>query len=180
MNNPGNLYLIAQQCLNCHTVPDEQLVNVGGHRAGSQEFELVAWSQGKVRHNFLHGGGATNAPSPPERLRVMYVVGVLADLEYSLRATSLATQDATYGRTCASRAAVKKQLLREIQRRINNPHVAQALEAVATVELRLGNAPAIVAAADGVSAAAHQFAANADGAALGALDPFLPQPPQYR
>ncbi len=29
MNNPHNIYLIARQCYNCHTVPNERLVNVG-------------------------------------------------------------------------------------------------------------------------------------------------------
>ena len=61
MNNPHNIYLIARQCYDCHTVPNERLVNVGGHLAGSQDFELVAWSQGMVRHNFLRTGGTTNA-----------------------------------------------------------------------------------------------------------------------
>ena len=56
MNNPANLYLVARQCLACHTSPNERLVNVGGHAAGTPDFELVAWSQGKVRHNFLRSG----------------------------------------------------------------------------------------------------------------------------
>lgn len=180
MNNPSNLYLVARQCFSCHTVPDENLVNVGGHRSGSHQFELVSWSQGKVRHNFVHGGGATNMPSPPGRLRVMYVVGTMTDLEFSLRATAQATQNSTYGQTCAARSAAKKQLLREIQDRVNDPHIGAALEAVSTVELRIGNAAAIVAAADGVSAAAQAFAEQADGNALAAIQDMLPQPAQYK
>jgi hypothetical protein len=31
MNNPMNMYIMARQCLACHTTPNEQLVNVGGH-----------------------------------------------------------------------------------------------------------------------------------------------------
>ena len=34
MNNPHNIYLIARQCYDCHTVPNEKLVNVGKHKAG--------------------------------------------------------------------------------------------------------------------------------------------------
>ena len=65
MNNPHNIYLIARQCYDCHTVPNEKLVNVGGHQAGSQDFELVAWSQGMVRHNFVRSGGTANATLSP-------------------------------------------------------------------------------------------------------------------
>ena len=98
MNNPSNLYLIARQCLDCHTTPDEQLVDVGGHPAGSTDFELVAWSQGMVRHNFVRSNGATNEPSALPRVRVMHVVGVMTDLEYSLRAVSKATSHNTSNR----------------------------------------------------------------------------------
>jgi hypothetical protein len=69
MRNPINVYLLAQSCYRCHTVPDEELVNVGGHKAGSLDFEIVAWSQGLVRHNFVRSNGQTNDPSPPDRLR---------------------------------------------------------------------------------------------------------------
>jgi hypothetical protein len=92
MNNPANLYLVARQCLACHTSPNERLVNVGGHPTGSPDFELVAWSQGMVRHNFVRSEGRTNEASSRERLRMMFVVGVMADLEASLRATAAATE----------------------------------------------------------------------------------------
>ena len=35
---------------------------------------------------------ASNAVSSPDRLRLMYIVGKLTDLEYSLRATAKATK----------------------------------------------------------------------------------------
>jgi hypothetical protein len=180
MNNPHNIYLIARQCYDCHTVPNERLVNVGGHLAGSEDFELVAWSQGMVRHNFLRTGGTVNgSPGQPE-LRVMYVVGVMTDLEYSLRATAAASAKATFGVTSAQRAARMKRRLHEIQQLINDPLVQPALDAVASVELRLGNVAAITAAADEVSKAAHEFAEKADGNSLAAIDPMLPKPEKYR
>ena len=180
MNNPHNIYLIARQCYDCHTVPNEKLVNVGGHLAGSQDFELVAWSQGMVRHNFLRGGGTTNAPPSQEELRVMFVVGVLTDLEYSLRATAAATDKSTFGVTSAKRAARMKKKLLEIQKLVNDPLLNSALEAVETVELRLGNSAAIAAAADAVGKSANNFAEKADGKQLAALDSILPQPNQYK
>jgi hypothetical protein len=180
MNNPHNIYLIARQCYDCHTVPNEKLVNVGGHLAGSQDFELVAWSQGMVRHNFLRGGGTTNASPTPDELRVMYVVGVLADLEYSLRATAAATDKSTFGVTSAKRAARMKKKLLEIQKLVNDPLLNPALEAVDTVELRLGNSAAIAAAADAVGKTANEFAEKADGKRLTAIDGLVPRQDQYK
>jgi hypothetical protein len=180
MNNPHNIYLIARQCYDCHTVPNEKLVNVGGHLAGSKDFELVAWSQGMVRHNFVRAGGSLNATLSPEDLRVMYVVGVMTDLEYSLRAVATATEKLTFGVTSAQRAARMKKRLTEIQKAINDPLLQPALGAVATIELRLGNKEAIVAAADEVGKAAKDFAEKADGKRLGAVDSMLPPPSQYK
>jgi hypothetical protein len=180
MNNPHNIYLIAKQCYDCHTVPNEKLVNVGGHLAGSQDFELVAWSQGMVRHNFVRTGGSTNANLTPEELRVMYVVGVLTDLEYSLRAVAVATDKATFGVTSAQRAARMKKRLHEVQNHVNEPLLKPALDAVATVELRLGNKEAIMVAANAVGKAAYEFADQADGKRLAAIDRMLPAPSQYK
>src|SRR5262249_44613042 len=180
MNNPHNIYLIARQCYDCHTVPNEKLVNVGGHLAGSKDFELVAWSQGMVRHNFLRTGETSNATLTPEELRVMYVVGVMTDLEYSLRAVATATEKANFGVTSAQRAARMKKRLIKIEKATNDPLLQPALAAVATVELRLGNTNAIIAAADEVGKAAKEFSEKADGKKLAAIDPMLPPPSAYK
>jgi Cytochrome c554 and c-prime len=180
MNNPHNIYLIARQCYDCHTVPNEKLVNVGGHLAGSRDFELVAWSQGMVRHNYARAGGATNATLSPDDLRVMYVVGVLTDLEYSLRAVAAATEKANFGITSAQRAARMKKRLHEIQKLVNEPLLQPALDAVATLELRLNNQHSILAAADTIAKAANEFAEKADGKQLATIDPLLPSPGQYK
>lgn len=83
MIDTGNLYALVSNCLGCHTVPDENLVNTGGHNAGTADFELLSFSQGEVRHHFL--GGAQNDEASPERKSLLFVVGKLADLEVSLR-----------------------------------------------------------------------------------------------
>jgi hypothetical protein len=180
MNNPHNIYLIARQCYDCHTVPHEKLVNVGGHLAGSQEFELVAWSQGMVRHNFVRTGGTTNGTLDVAQLRVMFVVGVLADLEYSLRAVATATEKDTFGVENAKRAARMKKRLHEIQKLVNEPMLQAAIDAVAAVELRLGNQDAIKEAAGEIGKAAYSFAEKTDCNTLAAIDSLLPQPAQYR
>ena len=74
------LYTIAENCFQCHTVPNQELVNTGLHPAGSA-FDLVSWSQGEVRHNYQYSSDQKNRPATQERLRVMYVVGLLTDLD---------------------------------------------------------------------------------------------------
>ena len=55
--------LISANCYSCHTVPNQELVNKGTHKAGS-DFELTSWSQGEVRHNYLLNQ-AKNAEETP-------------------------------------------------------------------------------------------------------------------
>jgi hypothetical protein len=101
-------------------------------------------------------------------------------LEYSLRATSAATDKAKFGTTSAQRAATMKQRLLEVQSLLQEPLLAPALEAVSTVELRLGNALAILASADALGQSAYTFAERADGEKLSAIDKLLPSPSQYK
>src|SRR3989338_4568942 len=72
MIRPDDIHAVAQNCFQCHTVPNEKLVEVGGHKAGS-EFELVSWSQGEARHNYAKSDGKGNLEASPERRRVMYI-----------------------------------------------------------------------------------------------------------
>lgn len=180
MHNTRNLYSIASSCLNCHTVPNEELVNVGGHQAGSEDFELVRWSQGQVRHNFLRTGGEKNSLSDPNRIRVMFVVGLIADLEYSTRATAKATAKSTYGTKVANRAARTAMKLYEVQQEIQDPNVQAVLQSFAAAELRLNNSQSLLAIADEIQQAGKMFASVADGSRLAAIDRMLPNPNQYK
>lgn len=180
MRNPRNLYRVAESCLSCHTVPREDLVNHGGHQPGSLDFELVAWSQGSLRHNFLRTQNTTNAENSIERLRVMYVVGLMADLEKSTRATGRATEVGTYGVTAAQRAADRAMRLLAIQEEIRQPRLEEALLAFAEAELTTENSAQLEAIADRIRAAGLAFAEEVDGATLAALDARLPAPHLYR
>ena len=180
MRNTRNLYAIASSCLNCHTVPDEKLVNVGGHKAGTDEFELVAYSQGRVRHNFLRTSGTLNAPSSPERLRVMYVIGLIADLEYSTRATAAATEKSTFGLKVANRAARTAVKLYELSKQISDPNVQTVLQTFASAELKTNNQSELLSVADQIRAAGEKFAREADGKRLSAVDSLLPSPETYK
>ena len=102
MKSTDNIYDFVQSCFQCHTVPREKLVNVGGHKAGSP-FEFVAWSQGEVRHNFL-ASTVKNGNRDRAELQLMYVIGRAVDLEYAFRGLSAATSDAPYAQAMAARA----------------------------------------------------------------------------
>jgi Cytochrome c554 and c-prime len=180
MKNPHNLYLVAQSCFRCHTVPHENLVNVGKHKAGTENFELVAWSQGLVRHNFLESNGKVNRPLSDERLRVMYVVGQIADLEFSLRATAEATEKAPYGITSAQRSDRAAKRLMELQAKINNPIIGQILDAYQGVKLKLNNREPLLDCAVKIEVLGVRFADETSGNDLAAVQPLLPSVEKYK
>jgi hypothetical protein len=180
MRNPHNLYLVAQSCFRCHTVPNERLVNVGKHKAGTEDFELVAWSQGLVRHNFLESNGKVNRPLSAERLRVLYVVGQIADLEFSLRATAEATEKATYGVTSAQRTDRAAKRLIALQEKIHDPIVEQILDAYKGVKLKLNNREQLLACAVKIAALGEQFADETSGKDLVPVQPLLPGEVKYK
>jgi len=174
MRNPVNVYLIAQSCYRCHTVPDEKLVNVGGHIAGSLDFEFVSWSQGTLRHNFVRTSGQTNDKSSRERLRQMFVAGMIADLEFSLRATAGATEKADFGVNAAKRASRAAKRLAAAQTKLNQPLLEDVLAVFAGVELKLNNREPLQKAADQINLLGIRFAATVQGSDLVAIDDFIP------
>jgi hypothetical protein len=180
MRNPENVYLVARSCFKCHTVPEEKLVNVGGHAAGSESFEFVAWSQGMIRHNFLRTDYASNAVSAPDRLRVMYIAGLMAELEFSIRATAKATVRGDYGMASAKRAFAVRAKLAEIQDKLENPLLTRALDAAYGIKLKTNNTDELNLAADQISSAGVEFAETVKGSTLSAVDAYLPDPSQYK
>lgn len=177
MIRPSDLYRLASNCYSCHTVPNEKLVNVGGHPAGSK-FELVRWSQGEVRHNLWYT--ETNDEAPIERRRMLYVMGKMIDLEYALRGVAEATQKADYAVEMAKRAKTAIAWLKKIDEAQSIPEVDAILADVASAQLKLNNKQPLLAAADKVAGHASKFAKNHDGSDLAGLDSLLPTPDKYR
>ncbi len=169
----------ASNCYGCHTVPEEKLVNEGGHPAGSA-FELVAWSQGEVRHNIWFSEGKANREATDARKRVMYVVGRALDLTFALRGVAKATANADYAKAMAKRAKTAAQRLQQIGKAASIAEVDAMLAVAGSVKLKLNNADALNAAADEIEAAARQFAESNDGADLAGLDALLPAPESYK
>ncbi|MEP6820862.1 MAG: cytochrome c family protein [Chthoniobacterales bacterium] len=183
MIRPEDLYAVAANCYQCHLVPNEKLVNVGGHAAGSKDFELVSWSQGMVRHNFLLPDGSegkVNKEGDANHKRLMFVTGAILDLEYSLRGVASATEKATYGITMAQRAATMKKKLDAIQKAAPTDELAAIITAANGATLKLNNKDELTVAADKVAELGKKFGSTVTGDKLAGLDAVLPKPEQYR
>ncbi len=177
MIRPEDIYAVAANCFQCHLVPNEKLVNVGGHTAGTPGFELVAWSQGMVRHNFLTEGaeGKVNKEDDANRKRMLFATGAILDLEYSLRGVASATQKATYGITMAQRAAAVRKKLEAIQKVAATDEMAQIITVANAAALKLNNKAPLEEAADQVAELGKKFGATVTGDKLAGLDAMLPK-----
>jgi DNA-binding FrmR family transcriptional regulator len=174
---PDFIYPVASRCYQCHTVPNERLVNVGGHKAGS-EFELVAWIEGEVRHNFQTSD--KNSEDSAERKRVMYVVGQGLALEANLRGVSKATEKGNYATEMAKRVIAARENLKKINGLVRIPEVEEMIAVAEKAQLKLKNETELLKAADEVGKSVQKFAVASDGKKLAALDPLLPNRSQYK
>ncbi len=172
MRSGGQLYDLLASCYRCHLVPDEKLVNVGGHVPGG-DFDLPARFD-QIRHNFVRGLRKANAETTPERRRQLYVLGLALELEHSLRGLAEAREDGGgYATALAERIDDVKKRLRKAALKVPLPQLAPALAAADGLRLAAGNAGELSAAIRKVSAAARSFAEQEDGSRLAALDPLL-------
>jgi len=180
MIRPADLYGVANNCYQCHLVPNEKLVNQGGHKAGSP-FELVSWSQGEIRHNYFSShSGEENLAAPIERQRMMYVLGNALELEHALRAVGKATAKDRYAVTMAKRVQLVLRRLDAINKAVAIPEVKDMIAIGGGVKLKLNNEAELAPAADKVGKLARQFASKHDGSSLAALDALLPKQDKYK
>lgn len=179
MRRPSDLYPVVANCFSCHTVPNEELVNVGGHTTGSAGFEFVEWAQGEIRHNFLanlrRGTFGANAERPVERKRLMYVVGRALDLEYSLRGVAVATTDGVYAKAMVRRVRSALAELRAIETAAGADveAVGEMIAAARAVRVVPRNRDELLAAADEVGAATRRLLAKGDTLEIAALDAVM-------
>ncbi len=180
MIRPRAIYQLALNCYGCHVVPQEDLVNKGGHRAGS-DFELVSWSQGEVLHNTWYSKGKDNVPASAARKRMLYVVGLGVELETSLRAVGKATARKPYAFEMAARAdRARKQLAVAAKAAPDVPEIANIVEFANSAGLKLNNERALTAAADGVSKLLASITEKYDGSTMAGLDSLIPGPDKFK
>jgi hypothetical protein len=180
MIRPSSLYQLAKNCYSCHVVPQEDLVNKGGHPAGST-FELVAWSQGEVRHNTWHSKGKENVQATAARKRMLYLVGLGVELETGIRAVSRATARRLYAFEMAKRVdRARKQLAVAAKAAPDVPEIAKMVEFAYSAGLKLNNESFLTAAADGVSKLLVSVTEKYDGSTMAGLDTLIPAPDKFK
>lgn len=169
----NDIYELASNCFQCHTVPNEKLVNVGGHEAGSK-FELVSWSQGEVRHNFMRSeNGKDNIESTQARKRVMYVVGRGVDLEFSLRALAEATIAGEFSNKMVERV---KSAIVELDKINNAKSIAEVAKMIAVgkaAKLVPNSKDSLLKSANAVSEQARKFSITNDGNGIAGIDSLI-------
>lgn len=180
MIRPHSIYKLARNCLGCHVVAQEELVNKGGHQAGSA-FDLVSWSQGEVRHNTWHSKGRDNVAASAARLRMLYLVGLGVELETALRAVGKATARKLYAFEMAKRADRARKQLAVVAKAVPDvPEIAKLVAFGHAAGLTLKNESALTAAADGISEELVRLTETYDGSTLSALDTFIPGPDTFK
>jgi hypothetical protein len=180
MVRPRAIYQLTKNCYGCHVVPQEDLVNKGGHKAGSA-FEMVTWSQGEVRHNTWYNHGKENVPASAARMRMLYLVGLGVELETALRAIGKATARKAYAFEMAKRVdRARKQLAVAAKAAPGVPEIAEMVKFSYSAGLKLNNERRLTAAADGVSKLLESVTDKYDGSTLAGLDSLIPGPDKFK
>jgi len=180
MIRPSSLYRLAKNCYSCHVVPQEELVNKGGHPAGSR-FELVSWSQGEVRHNTWSNEGTNNAPASAARKRMLYLVGLGVELETGIRAVSNATARNLYAFAMARRVDRARSQLSAAAKAVPDvPELPKMIGLAYSTGLKLNNQRALTAAADGVAELTKSITKTYNGSTWAGLDSLIPEPSKFK
>lgn len=169
-----DVYAVAANCFECHTVPSEELINVGRHPSGSR-IELAEWS-GKIQHNFLAAqwsGDETNRDRTPERARILYVVGRVLDYEYSLRGVAKSTEKGSFSKAMERRVVGALRELNKIASVITVPELNAIIQLQNNVKLVPNNESELLGIAEQIRAQGKKLASNNDGAAWAAVDALM-------
>ncbi len=176
MLRPGEIYNVVANCFDCHTVPNERLVNEGGHTSGSNGFNLVEKIE-DIRHNFLqsllYGDGSENDTLSRKHKRLLFVTGRVLELEYNLRGTALATREGTYLTNMVQRTADVVEAIRQINLRLSIPELTEMLAVYQSVILKANHRAALAQAADKIQSAAKQLTSIYDGSEFSKIDSFM-------
>lgn len=173
MIRPSNVYELASRCYACHTVPEERLVNVGGHEAGSR-FEFVSWFSGEVRHNLMKSGGKVNEEMSAGSRRVFHVIGRALDLEYAVRGAARATQEGPYLQGMITRASTALKQLEQLHQLARLPELSAIIDTFKITELQANNETTLLKLAAAIGEHTRKLAANPTLGSLAEVDSLIP------
>lgn len=171
----GDLYAVVANCFECHTVPREELINVGGHPSGSSDFELNERID-EIRHNFVAaqwGGSDENRERSVERERMTYVIGNVLDYEYSIRGMAAATEEGRFAKSMERRVTRAARDVEAIGRVADIPQVKEILATGRDAELVPNNREPLLEVAERIRTLAQGFTSEYDGTELASLDPLV-------
>jgi hypothetical protein len=195
MIRASNIYRITKNCVGCHVVSNQALVNAG-HPVSTQKwkFELVGGTSGEVRHNF-QVDQAVNADTPTawmkytkeasaeNRKRMKYLIGMLVDLEVTLdylKGVPKADGKTAFAKGHAKRVKAVAKNLKEAAKALGDDAPAEVAAAQQAIEdigrissLNFKSQDGASAAAPKIAAAASALAENNDGSKLGKLDSVI-------
>jgi hypothetical protein len=177
MIKPGNIYGLFNQCYTCHSVENEKVVNVGGHKAGS-DFEAVSWFNGEVRH-YVYGKKGNPAMSPSEQ-RVVYIVGQALNLEHAYRGAAKATAEGKFLQSMTDRAKSAKAGLEAINGKQSIPEIGQILSIANGTPIKANAGSAMTGAADKIADLNKKMATSLNGDTLSAIDSLIPPASKYK
>jgi len=171
MIHPLETHRIADQCFACHTVADEELVGVG-HPTGAG-FELLTWSQGEIRHNFVRGGGKRNETETTGGRRLLYLIGQMLELKHAVLALADASGPGAYADAMRTRAEGALERLRQLTAAAGGVmEIDLVLESLRDRTLEPGMDPAVPV--ETIDACAGKLQRNGGAKGLDRIDALVP------
>jgi len=170
MRGPANLYELAARCYDCHLMVDEEL-HAAGHSVGAG-FELGTALQGKVRHNFVRGEGV-NATASLERQRVLFLLGTLLEVQFTMRAVESLEPESPIASVVVERARLGRRALVNVAGLIAAPAFEELLAILPEEEDLVPRNPKLEGGAQAAERVARWLCLEGDGAQFGALDELV-------
>lgn len=160
-----DIYNIIENCFECHTIPNEELVNIGGHKSGS-DINFQDWLNKEIKHNFLYSNGTVNRDAPRDydinqRIIKNNLIGLLVDLEFSLRGFSKSTIEGKY--SIAMKERVEKAILNLNDLKDShqdNNIVKNSLKLVNDIQLDIYNKDELIVIADKLKLVTQEYSKN--------------------
>ena len=179
MLRPSMIADIARNCVSCHVIDHEELVATGGHPAVSN-FELLSWSQGNMRHNNFYTNGKENKVASAERKRVLYVVGMVAEIEVLLSSLGNANAMNIYVKTHAKRFSNLRKQFISVAAASKDESMLEFAQYLKAVGLSFKAREALIPASKKAGEFLDNFSATSDGSSLAGIDSLLPDPSEYK